>query len=216
MIPIYSGSLAPRIRLFCQAGYLISAVSLCTGAPVYHHYQQKYQKFTWRQGLTGAVSLLTFSLGLLNRKLGSFYVTKIYKTVNPINGQISYLAGFSNGFGKDKLLPFHSSDILIPLNPPNPFTAIQIHLPKDNNDKNKENKKLRNVFINSDDMSYYDYKEMLQDAFKEKLPKEIAENWKEEANDDEFKALLGEMDKLKKEVKSKKEKEQEEKRHGKD
>ena len=215
MIPIYTGSLAPRIRLFCKAGYLISAVSLCTGVPVYYHYQQKYQKFTWRQGLTGAVSLLTFSLGLLHRKLGSFYVTKIYKTVNPANGQISYLAGFSNGFKEDRLLPFHSSDILIPLNPNNPFTAIQIHLPKDSN--NNENKKLRNVFINSDDMSYYDYKEMLQDAFKEKLPTEIAENWKDEANDDEFKALLGEMDKLKKEVKSKKEKEQkQEKRHGKD
>jgi len=49
----------------------------------------------------------------------------------------------------------------------------------------------RKVFINSADMHYYEYKEMLQDAVKPKIEDITI------ASDEEFKELLGEMQKQK-------------------
>ena len=201
MLRIYNGSLTKKVKNFTNIGTAAACISLASGSALTYKFQEKYQKWTWRQNLTVICASLIAAAGLANRRIVRPYVLSLDKelltTPTKTNkNQFLYTATFPN----NREIKFKSEDCYIPLNP-GPWTSFAIKTQDKNNNPTYEN-----VFINSDEMSYYDYKEMLIDAVREKLPAEVAENWKDQNSDEEFKALLGEMDKIKKEIEEEKKK----------
>merc|ERR1711976_592724 len=139
-------------------------------------YQSTHKQWTYRQTVStiGCIAFAGITL-FVKRKLGNLYVFSIDKFPRNIKDPQKYRANFYGG----KSIEFYSNNVyLAPENELGPFTSFLISGQK--------------VFVNSADMHYYEYKEMLQDAVKPKI-EDISTT-----SDLEFKELIGEMEKLKK------------------
>lgn len=201
---IYTGALTRRINQFSYLGRVVGASAVSGGPTLCYSYYDKYQKWSWRNNLCLIFSGIFLGVAFIQNKIAKRYVLALDKEVlknletgKPLLNsskqlQFIYTAHFTHG----ETIKFESKNIFLPISP-DLFCSLSLLHPETN--------KKRDIFINSEDMSYFDYKEMVLDAVKEKLPSEVVENWDQEKADDEFKVLLGEMEKLKAEEKKLKE-----------
>jgi len=169
---IYVGALSGRVTQFLNANIAMGTFSALGSSVLVYKYQTEHGKWTWRQTCSVAFGASMVGISVLaKRTVGRTYVLSIDKLPIKSTAPQSYRATF---YGKEKLT-FSSSELYAPSEKElGPFTSFLINQ--------------RKVFVNSDDMSYFEYREMLQDAVKPTIEDFRA------ATDDQFKDLLKEMD----------------------